>query len=113
LQRENWRGHDRNALCWSFFIINDDNIFNGRKPQIIRCMICHVNFVPYNPRIKERRRMTTYSLKNGITYLKKHVDVDHVVLAKRFEEEMNSPLRNVFERQFPKKKPNVSNFEIS
>jgi hypothetical protein len=44
--------------------------------------------------------------------LKKHIDVDHVVLVKRFEE-VNSPLINVFERQPTKKRPNVSNFEIS
>ncbi len=112
MQRENWRGHDRNALCWSFFIINDNNIFNGKKPQIMRCMICHVNFVPYNPRTKERRRIITYSLKNGIKYLKKHV-TDHVVLTKRFEKKVKSPLRNVFERQLAKKRLNVSNFEIS
>ncbi len=63
----------------------------------MKCMSYHVNFIPYNPRKKERRKIITYSLKNGITYVRKHVDVDHVVLAKRFEEEVNSPLRNVFE----------------
>jgi hypothetical protein len=34
-----------------------------------------------------------------MTTSKKHVNVDHVVFAKRFEEEMNSPLRNILERQ--------------
>jgi hypothetical protein len=75
-------------------------------------MICHVNFVPYNPRIKERRGIITYFKKNGITTLKKHVDSDDVILAKSFEEEMNSPLRNIFEKEPTKKRPNVSNFEI-
>jgi hypothetical protein len=68
-------------------------------------MICHVNFVPYNPRIKKRRGIRTYFNKNGITTLKKHVDTNHVVLAKRFEEEMNLPLRNIFEKQPTKKRP--------
>jgi hypothetical protein len=54
-------------------------------------MICHVNFVCYNPIIKERRGIITYFKKNGIKALKKHVDVNHVVLANRFEEEVNSP----------------------
>jgi hypothetical protein len=31
LQREKWKGHDRNALCWSFFIVNDNNIVDGSK----------------------------------------------------------------------------------
>jgi len=86
LQREKWKGHDRNAMCWSFFIVNDNNIIDGSKPQIMRCMICHVCFVLCNPRTKERRGIVTYSKKNGITTLKKHVDVDHVILAKKFEE---------------------------
>ncbi len=38
--------------------------------------------------------------------------MDHVVLTKKFEEEINSPLRNVLERQPTKKGPNVFNFEI-
>jgi hypothetical protein len=75
-------------------------------------MICDVSFVPCNPRIKERRGIVTYSKINGITTLKKHIDVDIAILAKRFEEEVNSPLRNVLERQLAKKRPNVSNSEI-
>jgi len=54
-------------------------------------MICHVNFVHYNPRTKERRGIITYFKKNGITFWKKHVDVNHDVVANRFEEEVNSP----------------------
>jgi hypothetical protein len=110
--REKWRGHDRNALCWPFFIVNVNNIIGGSKPQIMKCMIYHVSFVLCNPRTKERRGIITYSKTNGITTLRKHVDVDHVILAKRFEEEVNFPLRKVFEKQFAKKRPNVFNFEI-
>jgi hypothetical protein len=105
LQREKWRGHNRNALCWSFYIVNDNNIIDGSKLQIMRCMICCVNFVLYNPRTKERRRIITYSKRNGIIAIKKHVDVDHVVLANRFEEKVKSPLRNVLKRQLAKKRP--------
>jgi len=40
------------------------------------------------------------------------VDVDHVILAKRFKEEVNFPLKDVLKKKLPKKRPNVSNFEI-
>jgi hypothetical protein len=60
VQRENWRRHARNALCWLFHIVNDNKIVDGNKPQIMRCMICHVNFVPFNPRTKERRGIITH-----------------------------------------------------
>jgi hypothetical protein len=45
--------------------------------------------------------------------LKKHVDANHVILEKRFKEEVNSPLRDVLERQPAKKRPNVYNSIIS
>jgi hypothetical protein len=69
-----------------------------------RTLIYDVNFVPYNPRTKEKKRVITYSKKNDIIALKKHVDANHVVLAKRFEEEVNFPLRNVFEKKNLQKK---------
>jgi hypothetical protein len=39
------------------------------------------------------------------------VDANHAMLAKQIEEEINSPLRNVLEKQLAKKRPNVSSFE--
>jgi len=69
-------------------------------------MISHINF---NLRINlERRGIITYYQKTNITTLKKHVDADHVMLAKGFEEEMNSPLK-----QLVIKRPNVFNSKIS
>jgi hypothetical protein len=60
LEREKWKGHDGNAFCWSFFIINDNNIVDGSKPQIMRCMYdLSSKFVLYNPRTKKRRGITT------------------------------------------------------
>ncbi len=26
IYKEKWKMHDRNALCWSFYIVNDNNI---------------------------------------------------------------------------------------
>jgi len=84
IYKEKWKMHDRNALCWSFYIVNDNNIVDGSKFQNMRCMICHVNFVPFNPRTKKRRGFITYSKKIGIIALKKHVDVNHAIFVKRF-----------------------------
>jgi hypothetical protein len=56
--------------CWSFYIVNDNNIVDGNKPQIMsRCMTSHINF---NLRINlERKGIITYYQKNNITTLKK------------------------------------------
>jgi hypothetical protein len=50
---------------------------------------------------------------NGIITLKKHVDVEHSLLAKKFDEEMNNLVKSELERQLVKKKQNVSSSEIS
>jgi hypothetical protein len=52
-QRKKWKGHERNALCWAFHIVNDINIIDGSKPQIMRCIIRHANFVPFNAKTKK------------------------------------------------------------
>jgi hypothetical protein len=41
---------------------------------------------------------------NGITSFLKHVDVDHNLIAKMFEEKVNSLLKGRKERQLAKKK---------
>jgi hypothetical protein len=61
----------------------------------------------------KREGIITYSKKNGIIALEKHVDANHVVLVKRIEEKVKSPLKNVLEKQLAKKKPNMSNSKIS
>jgi hypothetical protein len=38
---------------------------------------------------KERKKLITYYKTYGITSLKKHVDVDLVVIVKKIEEEIN------------------------
>jgi hypothetical protein len=52
--------------------------------------------------IQEQKKGEYYP-KNGIITLKNHVDANHVMLTKRFEEEMNFPLRDVLKRQLGKK----------
>jgi hypothetical protein len=43
---------------------------------------------------------------NGITRLKKHVDANHSIIAKMFEEVVKNPLRRQVERQPTKSKSN-------
>jgi hypothetical protein len=31
-KEEKWKIHDKNALCWSFYVVNNKNIIDGRKP---------------------------------------------------------------------------------
>jgi hypothetical protein len=60
--------------------------------------------------LKTNPIVQTHYKKNGIIALKKQVDVNHVMLAKKFEEEVNSPLRDVLQKQPVIKRPNVKSF---
>jgi hypothetical protein len=71
-------------------------------------MICHSEYVLFTSRIKLRKRHTSYFKCNGIITLKKYVDVEHTLLTKKFEEEVNSHMRNGLEIQPTKRRPNVS-----
>jgi len=50
---------------------------------------------------------------NGITSPRKHNNADHAVVAKRFEDEVNSLMNEKEERQRAKKRPNISKGFIS
>ncbi len=59
-----------------------------------------------------RKGLILYNITNGIIALKKHVYVDHYVIANKFEEEMGSPLRGKNEKQLAHKRPNISTSSI-
>ncbi len=53
----------------------------------MRCMLCYQNpVIGINSRTQARKSLIFYYKTNGITSLKKHVDVDHTIIAKMFEE---------------------------
>jgi hypothetical protein len=44
-----------------------------------------------------------YNMTNGITTLKKHINANHFIIAKLFEEAINSPLKEKRKDNLPKK----------
>ncbi len=34
-----WKDHNRNALFWSFYYVDDGKDVKGKSPQIMRCII--------------------------------------------------------------------------
>jgi hypothetical protein len=69
--------------------------------------------VLYNPKTKLSKGLISYYKTNGILILKKHVDVEHKLLAKKLDEEMNNSMQTQVERQPTKRRQNVSSSEIS
>jgi hypothetical protein len=68
------------------------------------CILCHKNAViAMNPRTQARKGLTIYYKTNGITFFKKHVDVVHMFIAKKFEKKMNNLVKQTKEIHLPKK----------
>jgi hypothetical protein len=66
----------------------------------MRCILCFQKLVlGINPRTQVRKGLIFYYKTNGIISLKKHVDVDHSVIAQMFEEEVNNILKRSEEKQ--------------
>jgi hypothetical protein len=102
VQRKIWREHNRNAICWVFYCVNDDKEVNLGNSQIMRCLFCYVRLVhSLNLNTKERKGLTTYYRTYGITTLKKHVYCDNVIIIKKIE--VNSLMKGTFERKPTKK----------
>jgi hypothetical protein len=66
----------------------------------MRCILYFQKLViGINPRTQVRKGLIFYYKTNGIISLKKHVDVDHSVIAQMFEEEVNNLLKRSEEKQ--------------
>jgi len=47
-QRKNWRFHNRIALCWSFYCVNDNSKINLDDFQMMCYLFCHSQLVFMN-----------------------------------------------------------------
>jgi len=56
LQRLFWKPKDRNAICWVFYVVNDNKSMDGRVFQVMKCNLCYKTPMLYNPRTKLKKR---------------------------------------------------------
>jgi hypothetical protein len=97
-----------------FYYINDDVEVDNKVFQLMRCHVCYYNQITItNSRTQLRKGIISYFKNNGITTFKKHVDVDHVVLAKTFEEELHNFGKVIITKKLIKKRPNIFTSSIS
>jgi len=87
--------------------VNDGKEVEIASHQVMKCILCYDKVINiFNPRTKERNGLITYYKNYGITIFKKHVNANHFIIAKKFEEINNEIIRNV-EKQPAKKRPIV------
>ncbi len=54
--------------------------------QMLCCILCYQILVcGINPKIQARKRLISYYKTYGITSLRKHVDVNHMLIAKKLK----------------------------
>jgi hypothetical protein len=74
----------------NFYCVNDNQEVNVEKTQIMCCIFCYNGlFKVSNSRTKTRKWKFSYCKIDEIPTSKKHVDMDHAIVAKRFKDELN------------------------
>ncbi len=79
------------------------------------CMLHYSKLVGHailEPRTKLKKTLVSYFKSNGITTLKKHMDVDHGLIVKKIKEKMNN-MKSPLEKQPTKKRPIMTTSAIS
>jgi hypothetical protein len=82
--------------------------------QMMYCIHCYQTFVcGINPITQMRKGLIFCYKTYGITFFLKHVDANHMLIAKKFKEEVNNLLKEKEKRQPSKKITNLSSGSIS
>ncbi len=87
--------------------MNNGKKVDGTSHQVLKCILCYVD--PINVlNLKIKKEMVFKNIiRRGIITLKKHVNVDHSIIVKKMEEEVEILITKNVERKFVKKGPNV------
>jgi hypothetical protein len=89
--------------------VNGGKEVEATSHKVMKCILCYDDVVNIpNPRTRKRKGLITCYKTYGIIDLKKHVDANHFIIVKKFDEEINDEIIGSVERQFAKKRLNVS-----
>ncbi len=70
-QKKKWRDDSRNALCWSYYCVNNNTLVDVKYSQLMTCIFCHFNpIVITNAKSQARKGLILYSSANEIIALK-------------------------------------------
>ncbi len=62
-----WKRNNKNALCWTFYCVNDNKEVNVIIFQTMCCIFCHNNpILNVNPKIQARKGLIIYNGTNDI-----------------------------------------------
>ncbi len=91
--QKQFENHMVKKLCLVVFCVNNNKDVDVNYLQTMWCILCYNNQVLFcNPKIQANKGLIKDNITNGITSLENHVNADHFIIAKFFEEKVNSPL---------------------
>ncbi len=71
-QRKKWKEDSRNALCWSFYCVNDNKSMDVKCFQLMKCIFYYASSILIkNSKTQARKGLILYIIANGITTLTK------------------------------------------
>ncbi len=74
VQKNKWKGHNRNATCWASYCVIDNKKVDVKFPQTMRCIICYTSLMLVsNLKTPTRKGFILYNTSNGITTLRNNV----------------------------------------
>jgi len=84
--------------------VNDGKEVEVAPHQVMRCILCYDGVVNiHDASIKERKGLITNYITYNIIILKKHLDADHSIIVKIFEEEINNETIGMLEDNLQRK----------
>jgi hypothetical protein len=84
--------------------VNDGKEVEATSHKVMKHILCYDDAINIpNPKTKERKGLITCYKTYGIIDLKKHVNANHFIIAKKFEEEINNEIIGSVERHLQRK----------
>ncbi len=69
--KDKWRHDNKNALCWSFYCVNENKLMDVKCSQLMRCILCYITLVLItNAKTQARKCLIFYKSANEIIALK-------------------------------------------
>jgi hypothetical protein len=76
-QRKKCRGHNKNALYWSFICVNDNKEIDNKCHQLMRCFLCYPKPIEEcNKKTKSRKGLISYDKNKWNNLFEKSCGVD-------------------------------------
>jgi len=90
VQRNKWKGHNRNSICWAFYCVNDNKRIDVIFFQTMIFIICYTSLMLVsNIKTQAKKGLILYNTSNGIIGFK-NVLSDHLKIANVFKKEVNN-----------------------